>query len=70
MVLMGARGHSVFGGRLILGSVSQRVLYEASCSVRIARVKRTDSDSPIRLLIGVDHSKDSNAAVEAVFSRN
>jgi nucleotide-binding universal stress UspA family protein len=68
--VMGARGHSVFGGRLILGSVSQRVLYEAKCSVRIARGSRKDADSPIRILVGVDHSKDSNAAVEAVCSRN
>lgn len=70
LVVMGARGHSVFGGRLILGSVSQRVLYEAKCSVRIARGKRKDVDSPIRILIGVDQSKDSNAAVEAVCNRN
>jgi len=69
LMLMGARGHSVFGGRLILGSVSQRVLYEASCSVRIARRTRKDSDSPIRLLIAMDHSKDSNVAVEALRSR-
>lgn len=69
LVVMGARGHSVLGGRLILGSVSQRVLYEAGCSVRIARPRKS-SGSPIRLLIGVDHSKDSNAAVEAVCSRH
>jgi nucleotide-binding universal stress UspA family protein len=69
LILMGARGHSVFGGRLILGSVSQRVLYEASCSVRISRDTHRDADSPIRLLIGVDLSNDSNAAVEAVRSR-
>ena len=37
LIVMGARGQSVFGGRLILGSISQRVLYEARCSVRIAR---------------------------------
>ena len=37
LIVMGARGHSVFGGRLILGSISQRVLYEARCSVRIGR---------------------------------
>ncbi len=69
LVVMGARGHSVLGGRLILGSVSQRVLYEASCSVRIARATRQGA-GPIRVLIGVDHSKDSNAAVDAVCSRN
>ena len=69
LIVMGARGHSVFGGRLILGSISQRVLYEARCSVRIARAS-DDYDKPVRLLIGVDNSADSNAAVEAVCSRH
>ncbi len=70
LVVMGAQGHSVFGGRLILGSISQRVLYEARCSVRIARAPRKNSDRPIRILIGVDNSSDSRAAVEAVCNRN
>ena len=70
LIVMGARGHSVFGGRLILGSISQRVLYEARCSVRIARDARKHTDRPIRLLIGVDNSSDSKAAVEAVFNRH
>jgi len=69
IIVMGARGHSVLGGRLILGSVSQRVLYEAGCSVRIERGARKSSDSIVRLLIGVDQSKDSLAAVYAVLSR-
>ena len=70
LIVMGARGHSVFGGRLILGSVSQRVLYEARCSVRIARGAHNNTGKPIRLLIGVDHSTDSRAAVDAVCSRD
>jgi nucleotide-binding universal stress UspA family protein len=70
LIVMGARGHSVFGGRLILGSISQRVLYEARCSVRIGRGPRKDADRPIRILIGVDNSSDSKAAVEAVCNRN
>jgi len=69
LIVMGAQGHSVLGGRLILGSVSQRVLYEATCSVRIARSRRRDVDSPLRLLIGVDNSAYSAAAVEAVCQR-
>jgi nucleotide-binding universal stress UspA family protein len=68
LVVVGAQGHSVLGGRLILGSVSQRVLYEASCSVRVARGQQS-SDSPLQLLIGVDNSPYSNAAVEAVCRR-
>ncbi|HET6893415.1 MAG TPA: universal stress protein [Pyrinomonadaceae bacterium] len=69
LVVVGAQGHSVLGGRLILGSVSQRVLYESSCSVRIARGRPRDLNSPLRLLIGVDNSPYSNAAVEAVCRR-
>ena len=70
LIMIGAQGHSVLGGRLILGSVSQRVLYEASCSVRISRVRSKDSNSQLRLLIGVDNSPHSNAAVEAVSRRD
>ncbi len=69
LIVVGARGHSVLGGRLILGSVSQRVLYEARCSVRVARSRSREADSPLRLLIGVDNSTYSTAAVEAVCRR-
>jgi nucleotide-binding universal stress UspA family protein len=69
LIVMGARGHSVFGGRLILGSISQRVLYEARCAVRIARERQNKEDGPVRILIGVDQSSDSNFAVDAVCSR-
>jgi nucleotide-binding universal stress UspA family protein len=70
LIVMGAQGHSVFGGRLILGSISQRVLYEARCSVRIARTSQKEADNPIRLLIAVDNSSDSSAAVDAVCRRH
>jgi nucleotide-binding universal stress UspA family protein len=69
LIVMGARGHSVLGGRLILGSISQRVLYEARCSVRIARDLDKEPGAPIRILIGVDSSADANAAVDAVCNR-
>ncbi|HEX5888223.1 MAG TPA: universal stress protein [Pyrinomonadaceae bacterium] len=69
LIIVGARGHSVFGGRLILGSISQRVLYEARCSVRIARGLNKEPGRPLRLLIGTDNSVDSQAAVEAVCNR-
>ena len=70
LIVMGAHGNSVFGGRLILGSISQRVLYEARCSVRIARSSQKNGDKPVRLLIAVDNSSDSSAAVDAVCSRH
>src|SRR6185369_6666465 len=69
LIVIGARGLSVFGGRWILGSVSQRVLYEARCSVRIARGSYRTADKPIRILVGVDNSSDSKAALDAVCQR-
>jgi nucleotide-binding universal stress UspA family protein len=68
LIIMGAQGHSVLGGRLILGSISQRVLYEALSSVRIARTRNLDR-SALRLVIGVDNSPYSHAAVETVSRR-
>jgi len=69
LVVVGAQGHTVLGGRLILGSISQRVLYEAKCSVRVARSRQRDADSPLRLLIGVDNSPDSQATIDSVSRR-
>ncbi len=69
LIVVGAHGHSVLGGRLILGSVSQRVLYEASCSVRVARARRSQTDSLLRVLIGIDGSPNSSAVVDAVYRR-
>lgn len=68
LIVVGAQGHSVLGGRLILGSISQRVVYEASCSVRIGRKRNIERNNP-RLLIGLDNSPFSRAAVEAVCRR-
>ena len=70
LVVVGALGHSVLGGRVILGSVSQRVLYEATTSVRIARPGLRKHSEPIRLLVGVDNSSYSEAAVEMIYRRD
>ena len=59
----------MLGGRLILGSVSQRVLYEARCSVRVARQTRA-SESPLRILVSTDGSSDAEMAVDAVARRH
>ena len=50
----------------MLGSVSQKVVTEAHCSVRVARSHETDAEAPARLLIGVDGSPDAEAAITAV----
>ena len=69
LVVVGSHGHAVAGGRLILGSVSQRVLYEARCSVRVARCAGERGAGPVRLVVGFNGSPDAEAAVEEVASR-
>ena len=68
LVVVGPQGHTALG-RLFLGSVSQKVLTEAHCSVRIARRRTNDDNAPLRVLIAVDGSTNSEAAIEAVAKR-
>lgn len=70
LIVVGAHGHSVLGGRLILGSVSQRVVYEANCSVRVARSWRGEAGAPLRIVVGIDGSAYSNSVVDAVYNRD
>ena len=69
LIIVGSHGHSMVGGRLILGSVSQRVLYEARCSVRVARCMDARRHGPVRIVVGFNGSPDAEAAVDAVASR-
>ncbi len=69
LVVVGSHGHSSAGGRLILGSVSQKVLYEAGCSVRVARCAGERREGPVRIVVGFNGSTDAAAAVDAVTSR-
>ncbi|HZJ46084.1 MAG TPA: universal stress protein [Pyrinomonadaceae bacterium] len=69
LIVVGSHGRTALG-RFVLGSVSQRVLTEASCSVRIARGRVEESDSPVRIMIGIDGSPGSKAAVQAVATRH
>lgn len=69
LAVLGARGQSRLQ-RLLLGSVSQKVLSEAQCSVRIARHTSSKADGPVRIMLGLDGSIDSRAMVDIVASRN
>ena len=69
LIVVGSHGHSLGGGRLILGSVSQRVLYDARCSVRVARCWKEKREGPIRIIVGFNGSQDSAVAVGAVACR-
>ncbi|MCI0488225.1 MAG: universal stress protein [Blastocatellia bacterium] len=69
LVVVGSHGHSAIG-RFFLGSVSQKVVTEAHRPVRIARGRPWQKDPIVRIVIGVDGSPDSEAALDAVAKRS
>jgi nucleotide-binding universal stress UspA family protein len=69
LIVVGSQGRSALN-RLMLGSVSQKVLYEARCSVRVGRASSRGDDSPPRIIIGVDGSPGADAAVSAMIRRD
>lgn len=68
LIVVGAQGRNLVG-RVLLGSVSQKVLTEARCSVRIARAKVETDPLPLRLMIGFDGSAGATLAIREVASR-
>lgn len=68
LIVVGSHGRSAFG-RFVLGSVSQKILNEARCPVRIARGQTKVEDTPARIIVGMDDSPDSELAVLEVASR-
>jgi nucleotide-binding universal stress UspA family protein len=68
LIALGSHGRSTLE-RLFLGSVSQKVAAEATCSVRIARPRKHSHHARVRVVVAVDGSQDSMAAVRAVAMR-
>jgi nucleotide-binding universal stress UspA family protein len=68
LIVVGSQGRTALG-RFVLGSVSQRVLTEALCSVRIARGRVEEPNSPVRIVVGTDGSPASEEALRAVAAR-
>lgn len=72
LIVIGSHGRPVLG-RLVFGSVSQKVLTHAHCSVRIGRgpggASQRPPEAPVRVLLGVDGSPDAAAAVDEVCAR-
>lgn len=68
LIVVGSHGHTAIG-RFVLGSISQKVLTEAHCSVRVARPV-SDSDAAVeRVIVGFDCSDGAKEAVKAVARR-
>lgn len=68
LIVVGARGQSAID-RVLVGSVSQKVVTEANCSVRVARGRIEVDDAPVRLIIGYDGTKGAEVVVETVGER-
>lgn len=68
LIVVGSHGRTALG-RFVLGSVSQRVLTEAYCSVRISRGRVDEPNSPVRIIVGTDGSPASEEALRAVAAR-
>ena len=69
LIVVGSHGRTALG-RFVLGSVSQRVLTEALCSVRIARGRLDEPNQPVRIIVGTDGSPASDEALRAVAARH
>ena len=69
LIVVGSQGRSAIG-RLILGSVSRKIVTEARCSVRVAQATITKGDRPARIIIGMDGSSFANEAVDVVTARH
>jgi nucleotide-binding universal stress UspA family protein len=68
LIVLGSHGRTGLA-RFFLGSVSQKVAIEAIASVRVARGRVGEPGEPVRLVVAVDGSEGSNAAVRSAASR-
>ncbi|HMQ04885.1 MAG TPA: universal stress protein [Pyrinomonadaceae bacterium] len=69
LIVVGSQGRSAIG-RFFLGSISQKVLTEARCSVRIARGRVEIEPMALRIVVGFDGSAGAQASVNAVAARS
>lgn len=70
VLVVGSQGRSAIG-RALLGSVSNKVLNEARCSLRISRKNNYGENAGnTRILVGVDGSPHAEAVVQTIAARN
>lgn len=68
LILVGACGRTALE-KIWLGSVSQKIVTEAECSVRVARGKIETDESPARIIVAYDGTPGAQAAVSSVAAR-
>lgn len=68
LIVAGSHGRSSLG-RFFLGSVSQTIVKEAPCSVRIARGPINEGEDHLRIAIGMDGSAGASVALNAMATR-
>ena len=69
LIIVGSHGKGMFR-KLFLGSVSNRVLHEARCSVRITHEHAMDPSRPLTLLVAIDDSEEAARVIESVAERH
>jgi nucleotide-binding universal stress UspA family protein len=69
LIVVGSHGRTA-AGRFFFGSVSQKLVHDAHCTVRVVRGRVAEPNTPIRLMVGVDGSKGAKAAVEVAAARH
>lgn len=68
MIAVGSQGLSAFK-RILLGSVSQKIVTEAKCSVRVSRRTNESKDIPVRILLAFDGTSGADKAAEVIKNR-
>lgn len=68
LIVVGAQGVTNLD-RVLIGSVSQKIVTEAKCSVRVARGKIEVDDAPTRIVVGYDGSHGADETVKKVAER-
>ena len=69
LIVVGTQGRSALG-RLILGSVSQEVVTDAACSVRVGRGPTKAARSGLKVLIGLDLSRAAEQVLLRILQRS
>jgi nucleotide-binding universal stress UspA family protein len=68
LMVLGRHGRTALG-RLLMGSVSQKVMHHAQADLRIVRPRKREDRKAPRVLVAVDGSEGSDRAVAAAASR-